>query len=112
MHRDPVMIDLARHEREEALGEQMMEMAQARAKDEASDAVGDDAVVRELIYEYEVDPSVQIARCIRNLDSACRGEKIGIDALTTAVRILQDAMISKQTDNTVEKVYEELRGWR
>ena len=112
MKRDPVMADLARFEREQELGEQYMEMATVRATDEAKDAVGDDAVVRELIHEYEVDPSICLARCFRNLDSACRGDKIGLDAITTALHNLREAMIAKQTDNTVEEVYEELRGWR
>ena len=107
-----VEFDLRQHENEMERGEQFMEMATVRATEEAREAVGDDKTVTELIYEYELDPSICLARCFRNLDSACKGEHIGMDAITTALHILRESMIAKQTDNTVEEVYEELRGWR
>jgi hypothetical protein len=109
-HADPVMLDLARHDREGQIGEELMEMAAVRARDEARYDVNDSEVLGKLIYDYEIDPSSCLARCFSNLDSACRGEQTGRDAITTALHILRERMIDQRTDNTVEKKYQELRG--
>lgn len=98
-----VTADLRRHEREQAEGEEIREQAEVYARREALDDVNESEVVREMVYDYEQDPSACLARCFANLDQACRGEKIGMDAITTALHNLRRSMIETRAG----AIYEE-----
>lgn len=50
----------------------------------ARDMIEDGKGVQELVYEFEADICDQIARAMRNLDAACLGNGLAIDACLSA----------------------------
>lgn len=57
--------------------------------------------LREL-YDCGVDPFDILARCLSNIDRACEGEKIALDAITTAISQYQSRALLKRIEMIAE----------
>ena len=81
-----VLADLKRDEQEQADIQRIM-------LDNAHKAMGEPAKVAGLLAEYELDFSAEIARIMRELDRACRGDSISTTACLTACSHMQAKLL-------------------
>jgi hypothetical protein len=61
--------------------------------DRAHAAILEAAPVASLIQEYEIDLSAELARIMRELDRACRGDSISTTAVLTACSHMQEKLL-------------------
>ena len=67
--------------------------------DRAHAAITEAAPVAELIQGYEIDLSAELARIMRNLDNACRGDSIATTACLTACSHMQEKLLRYSKHN-------------
>jgi len=68
--------------------------------------LGEDSIVHGCIYDSEVDPSSELARCFRSLKAARSGNSIALDAITTALTQLHGRMDSSRHEERFGEIYD------
>lgn len=101
---------LGQYEGEQDRAFEEYEAASSLAEFNAGNDVCKPKVLTELIYDYEISPADCLARCFVNLERACKGQQIALDAITTALHQLNRTMVAKREklifDDCVEAVNE------
>lgn len=83
---------IAEHEDDTERAELVEERARELANERAEEMLGSAKGVNELLDTPGVDGDTHIARAMRNLDRACKGNAIAIDAVLAALSNLQSEM--------------------
>lgn len=69
-----------------------------RQRELAAEMLVDGKCVHELLFDFDADVAGQLARAMRELDRACKGDRIAIDACLASLSNIQRELRNKAMD--------------